>query len=81
MAIMKGLQGFLGGSKLISSPSPAIDNGQHHTDDKEAGIEMTASAKDDDEQRPDEHAQPGVQKIEAVTLTWSKNAVYLILVL
>ncbi|PIB02107.1 Siderophore iron transporter mirB [Cercospora beticola] len=81
MTIMKGLQSFLGGRKQPSSPSPAIDNGQHRTDDKEAGVEMTASAKDDDEQRPDEHAQPGVQKIEAVTLTWSKNAVYLILVL
>ncbi len=34
-----------------------------------------------DEEKPSEDAQNGVEKIEAVTLAWSRSSLYLVLVL
>lgn len=39
------------------------------------------SIDDLEDARPATNAQGGVQKIEAVTLTWSKNSVFLLLIL
>lgn len=41
----------------------------------------SSSMDDPKDDRPAESAQSGVQKIEAVTLTWSKKSVFLLLVL
>ena len=49
-------------------------------DDQEAGnIAIDDIVKD--ESKPTEDAQAGVQKIEAVTLSWSKASVFITLVL
>ena len=52
-------------------------------DDKQAAFSVhdngSIDATKDD--RPAESAQGGVQKIEAVTLTWSKSSVFMLLVL
>lgn len=46
--------------------------------------ETTQDVKDtasSDEERPNQDAQNGVEKIEAVTLAWSRSSLYLVLVL
>ncbi|KAF7189000.1 MFS siderochrome iron transporter B [Pseudocercospora fuligena] len=85
MAIEK-LHSLFGNNKTATSTSTAVDEPnvpQHRGDDKEAGHELAdaGSASSNDEARPAPDAQPGVQKIEAVTLTWSKKSVFGVLIL
>ncbi|KXS94066.1 hypothetical protein AC578_5322 [Pseudocercospora eumusae] len=54
---------------------------QHRGDDKEAAHELTDAGRASSNDRPAQDAQPGVQKIEAVTLTWPKKSVFLLLIL
>lgn len=49
--------------------------------EKDAANHAAASATSNDETKPDEEAQAGVAKIEAVTLAWSRSSLYLVLVL
>lgn len=85
MAIEK-LHSLFGNNKTATSTSTAVDDPnipQHRGEDKEAGHELAdaGSASSNDEARPAQDAQPGVQKIEAVTLTWSKKSVFMVLIL
>lgn len=50
-------------------------------DDKEAGHTPVHEVTNNEDEKPAEDAQPGVQKIEAVTLAWGRASMYTILVL
>lgn len=55
---------------------------QVRADDKEAGhAPVDEISADKEEPKPDENAQAGVQKIEAVTRTWGRTSVDITLVL
>lgn len=69
------------GSKSAANVSVESPNAQQlNEDDKEAGPTPVNDVTNNDE-KPAEDAQPGVQKIEAVTLAWGRGSMYTILVL
>lgn len=73
-------------NKSVATSTPEVDephNLEIQNNDKEAAnaVPDDLSKPSDDDLRPTDDAQSGVKKIEAVTITWSKSSVYLILVL
>lgn len=54
---------------------------QIRADDKEAAHAPFDKVSCNDDAKPSEDAQPGVKKIEAVTLAWSKKTAFAVLVL
>ena len=76
MAARRRFRDILGGKTEAVTEDPTVD--QINVDDREADIPITEihSSKD---VTPAEDAQGGVQKIEAVTLAWSRKSVYICL--
>jgi hypothetical protein len=73
------------GDKPQGGPTPVDDPSamQIRADNKEAGnIAMNElPTPDKNDTKPSENAQPGVKKIEAVTLTWSRGSMFTVLIL
>ncbi|KAJ5201660.1 uncharacterized protein N7498_006323 [Penicillium cinerascens] len=68
----------------VEDPNTPVAMEAKAGDNKEYGAGYTGEANEvnaHDEKTPDENAQSGVQKIEAVTLTWSKTSLATILIL
>ena len=85
MPIMNKFQSMLG-KKTAQTEASEVDNATSpEIQANEKGVSQITpddfTKPDNDIERPDEDAQSGVKKIEAVTITWSKSSVYLILVL
>lgn len=82
MVIMKRFYSILRGSS--AKDSTLVDDPrtiQLRADDKEAAQTPVNEMNRNDEDKPSEDAQPGVKKIEAVTLAWSKKTAFAVLVL
>ncbi|KAJ5537632.1 hypothetical protein N7494_007111 [Penicillium frequentans] len=81
MAIMKRFHSIVG-VKSASDGTSVDDLGalQMRADDKEAAHAPFKVSSNEDA-KPSEDAQPGVKKIEAVTLAWSKSTAFAVLVL
>jgi hypothetical protein len=76
MAIMRKFQNLIGGKADNETEDPVAV--QMQILDKEAAVHAVDEV---DLKKPVEDAQNGVQKIEAVTLAWSKSSLYLVLCL
>lgn len=78
MAILDKVHSVVGKTERATVDDPIAL--QVRADDKEAapGFPEDPGMKDE---KPAENVQSGVQKIEAVTLAWSKSSVYVLLVL
>lgn len=83
MELRNIFKGPVGPSEIQPVPAetsaPAGDASEKHAGQPQ--FADSSSVDDAKEDRPTESAQSGVQKIEAVTLTWSKKSVFLLLVL
>ncbi|OJJ04489.1 hypothetical protein ASPVEDRAFT_172748 [Aspergillus versicolor CBS 583.65] len=76
MAILDKVHSVVGKTESATVDDPIALHVR--ADDKEAAPGFPEDLKDE---KPAENAQSGVQKIEAVTLAWSKSSVYVLLVL
>jgi hypothetical protein len=76
MAVLDKVHSVVGKTERATVDDPIAL--QVRADDKEAAPGFPEDLKDE---KPAENAQSGVQKIEAVTLAWSKSSVYVLLVL
>ena len=66
------------GSTTAGKPAPNVDA----TEQQNAAAALDRLSIDDvEDAKPATNAQGGVQKIEAVTLTWSRSSVFLLLIL
>jgi hypothetical protein len=83
MAIMDKLHTIVGnkpqeGPTAVDDPSAM----EIRADDKEAGnIDMNELPTGKEDTKPSENAQSGVQKIEAVTISWSRGSMFTVLIL
>ena len=79
---MNRLHSIVGSKSSNDLDSIVVDDPGANTkaDDKEAG-NVPANDVLKEESKPTQDAQAGVQKIEAVTLAWSKESVYTTLIL
>ncbi|KAJ5272799.1 siderochrome-iron transporter MirB [Penicillium angulare] len=77
MAIRNRIRDVVGGKSDNITEDPSTE--EAISNDKEASHPVTEVPSRDKKAKPTEEAQNGVQKIEAVTLAWSKNSVYIIL--
>lgn len=70
-------------SEIEEGHTPVLSNiGPIDEKNNMAGsLERTSDSKGHDEDKPSEDAQNGVQKIEAVTLAWSKRSLAGVLIL
>lgn len=83
MAIMSRFHRIVG-NKSAETEATSVDDPialQVRADDKEAAHAAIDDATGKEEARPDEDAQAGVQKIEAVTLAWGKGSMLMVLIL
>lgn len=68
----------------VEDPNTPVAMEAKASDNKEYGAGYPREANEvsgHDEETPDESAQSGVRKIEAVTLTWSKTSLVTVLIL
>ncbi|OAA71423.1 siderochrome-iron transporter MirB [Cordyceps fumosorosea ARSEF 2679] len=77
MELVRRFRNLVGTKADVETEQTNIDNS---TAEKDAA-HTASEAITKDEERPDEDAQNGVEKIEAVTLAWSRSSLYLVLVL
>lgn len=77
MAILSRFHKFVGKSDS-EGPEPEPTVIQLNVEDKEAGPAVKDISQDD---KPTENAQSGVQKIEAITLTWGRGSMFMVLIL
>lgn len=77
MAIRNRIRDVVGGKSDNITEDPIVE--EAISNDKEASHPVTEIPSRDEKAKPTEEAQIGVQKIEAVTLAWSKKSVYIIL--
>jgi hypothetical protein len=78
--IKNKIHAVVGGTPTNTSTEET--NAQQHIreDDKEIGIAPVSDVTYDcEKEKPTEELQPGVQKIEAVTLAWKKQSLYIML--
>ncbi|CAG8043789.1 unnamed protein product [Penicillium olsonii] len=76
MAILSRFHKFVGKSDS-EGPEPEPTVIQLNVEDKEAGPAVKDISQDD---KPTENAQSGVQKIEAITLTWGRGSMFMVLI-
>lgn len=76
MALIRRFRNLVGTKADVETEDP---NAVSTTTEKE--LVHSANELTKDEEKPSEDAQNGVEKIEAVTLAWSRSSLYLVLVL
>ena len=86
MAIMAKFHTIVGNKSANDNTDLSADDPNNASQVSAGGDEKGVNAPvkegpSDEEAKPTEDAQNGVRKIEAVTLTWGKGSVYLMLVL
>ncbi|KAF4551973.1 MFS siderochrome iron transporter B-like protein [Elsinoe fawcettii] len=84
MPITEKLQSIVGSKPSNRNPATELGSPQAYTHDNDTVVSVgsgNATKEGVDTSKPAEDAQPGVQKIEAVTLAWSKAAMFTVLVL
>lgn len=79
MAILDKAHNVVGKTERATVDDPIAL--QVRADDKEAAPGFASEEPGFKDEKPAENVQSGVQKIEAVTLAWSKSSVYVLLVL
>ncbi len=79
MTVLDKLHSVVGTTERATVDDPIAL--QMRADDKEAAPGLASEGPEIKDEKPAENAQSGVQKIEAVTLAWSKSSVYILLVL
>ncbi|KAL4792627.1 major facilitator superfamily domain-containing protein, partial [Aspergillus venezuelensis] len=85
MAIRDRFHRIVGNKSASGVETPSVDDPvalQVRADDKEAAhVPENSEGSTGPDDKPAEEAQTGVKKIEAVTISWSKKSVYIILCL
>ena len=85
MAIRDRFHRIVGNKTASGVETPSVDDPvalQVRADDKEAAhVPEHPEGSTGPDDKPAEEAQTGVKKIEAVTISWSKKSVYIILCL
>lgn len=83
MTILSRFHRIIGNSADTANTAPGDDPIviQLQAGDKEGTHATDNEIPDKDDNKPTENAQAGVQKIEAVTLTWGRSSMFMVLIL